>query len=44
MSETPVRPATTPPMHAQHTDEVLRKLLGYDEDKINALKDSKVIA
>jgi len=44
MSETPVRPAATPPMHAQHTDEVLRDLLGYDEDKINALKDSKAIA
>ena len=44
MSETPVRPAATPPMHAQHTDEILRDLLGYDEDKINALKDSKAIA
>jgi crotonobetainyl-CoA:carnitine CoA-transferase CaiB-like acyl-CoA transferase len=44
MSETPVRPSVAAPMHAQHTDEVLRNLLRYDEDKINALKDSKAIA
>jgi crotonobetainyl-CoA:carnitine CoA-transferase CaiB-like acyl-CoA transferase len=44
MSETPVRPAVAPPMHAQHTDEVLRDLLGYDEDRIAALKESGSIA
>lgn len=44
MSQTPIRPATAAPMHAQHTDEVLREVLGYDADRIAALKKSGAVA
>lgn len=44
MSETPVRASVAAPMHAQHTDEVLRDLLGYDDEKIAALRDTGAIA
>ena len=44
MSETPVRPASAPPMLAQHTDQVLGHILGYDEERIAALKESGAVA
>lgn len=34
---------TPPPLLGQHTDEVLKDLMGYDSDKIQSLKDSKSI-
>ncbi|GJJ69569.1 succinate---hydroxymethylglutarate CoA-transferase [Entomortierella parvispora] len=34
---------TPPPLLGQHTDEVLKDVLGYDGDKIQSLKDSKSI-
>ena len=44
MSETPVRPASAPPMLAQHTDQVLGHILGYDEERVAALKESGAVA
>ena len=43
MSETPVRSANAPPMLAQHTDHVLGHILGYDEERIAALKESGAV-
>lgn len=43
LSETPVRPATAPPMHAQHTDQILRDILGYDDARIDALKETGAV-
>jgi crotonobetainyl-CoA:carnitine CoA-transferase CaiB-like acyl-CoA transferase len=42
-SATPVETPTTPPLLGQHTDDVLRDLLGYDETRISGLRDAKVI-
>lgn len=42
-SDTPVRAASAPPMHAQHTDEVLRRVLGYEDDRIDALRRAGTI-
>ena len=44
LSATPVRPATAAPTHAQHTDEILGEILGYDADRIAALKKSGAVA
>ena len=44
LSGTPVRPATAAPTHAQHTDEILGEILGYDADRIAALKESGAVA
>ncbi len=44
MSETPVRSASAPPMLAQHTDHVLRHILGYDEERVAALRGSGAVA
>ena len=44
MSETPVRAADAPPMLAQHTNDILEHILGYDEEKIAALKESGAVA
>jgi crotonobetainyl-CoA:carnitine CoA-transferase CaiB-like acyl-CoA transferase len=43
LSATPVETPTAPPLLGQHTEDVLRDLLGYDESKIAALRDAKVI-
>ena len=43
LSETPVRPATAAPMHAQHTTDVLSGLLGYDSDRIDALRNAGAV-
>lgn len=34
---------TAPPLLGQHTDEVLRDLLDYDDEKIEQLRDEKII-
>jgi len=42
-SETPVREYRYPPLLGEHTAEVLASRLGYDEDKLAALKQQGVI-
>jgi crotonobetainyl-CoA:carnitine CoA-transferase CaiB-like acyl-CoA transferase len=43
LSETPVQHKCAPPTLGQHTDEVLRELLGWQEPAIAALRDRKLI-
>jgi len=43
LSETPVEYRHHPPLLGQHTDEVLRDVLGYDADKITGLRESGAI-
>jgi crotonobetainyl-CoA:carnitine CoA-transferase CaiB-like acyl-CoA transferase len=42
-SATPVVPPTAPPLLGQHTEEVLRTVLGYDDARITTLREEKVI-
>lgn len=42
-SETPVAPTRAPPMHGQHTREILSDLLSMSEADIDALASKKVI-
>jgi len=42
-SETPITKYTAPPQLGQHTDEVLKGVLGMDEATLARLKESKVI-
>ncbi len=43
LSDTPVRDPGPAPALGQHTDEVLRDVLGYDTDRIAALRAGRVI-
>lgn len=43
LSETPVAYRHHPPLLGQHTDEVLREVVGYDDDRIAALRESGAI-
>jgi len=43
LSETPVQYRHHPPLLGQHTDEVLRDVLGYDDDRIAELRDAGAI-
>ncbi|MBI2725447.1 MAG: CoA transferase [Polaromonas sp.] len=43
LSATPVRTDLPPPRLGQHTDEVLRSVLNYGDEKLSGLKDSKII-
>lgn len=43
LSATPVETPTAPPLLGQHTEDVLRDLLGYDKTRIAELRDAKVI-
>jgi len=43
MSETPPTVRTAPPMLGQHTDEVLSTDLGYDAERIMAMRASGAI-
>lgn len=42
LSETPGSIRTTSPLLGQHTDEILKELLNYDEEKIEALKKENI--
>ena len=43
MSGTPVRTDFPPPLLGQHTEEVLREVLGWDDQKINAAKQQGTV-
>ncbi|WP_421953437.1 CaiB/BaiF CoA transferase family protein [Polaromonas sp.] len=43
LSATPVRADLPPPLLGQHTDEVLRSVLNYSEDKLSELRNGKTI-
>jgi formyl-CoA transferase len=43
LSETPVEYRIPPPLLGEHTEEVLRTVLGYDTEKIARLREAKVI-
>ena len=42
LSETPVQYRIPPPLLGEHTEEILRDVLGYDKPKIARLKEEKV--
>jgi len=42
-SETPAQVKSAPPLLGQHTDEVLRDMLGYDVNRIAKLREEGVI-
>jgi len=43
LSATPVRTEMPPPLLGQHTEQVLRELLHWDDDRLSRLKQQKVI-
>ncbi|HEV3104415.1 MAG TPA: CaiB/BaiF CoA-transferase family protein [Trinickia sp.] len=43
MSATPPRAPAHPPMLGEHTDDVLREMLGYDDARLEALRAASVI-
>jgi crotonobetainyl-CoA:carnitine CoA-transferase CaiB-like acyl-CoA transferase len=43
LSATPVRTELPPPLLGEHTQEVLTSLLGWDDERITALRDQEVI-
>jgi crotonobetainyl-CoA:carnitine CoA-transferase CaiB-like acyl-CoA transferase len=43
MSLTPVRQDMAPPLLGQHTDDVLRDVLGYSDEQQTALRNKGVI-
>jgi crotonobetainyl-CoA:carnitine CoA-transferase CaiB-like acyl-CoA transferase len=43
MSRTPVRQDMAPPLLGQHTDDVLRDVLGYSDEQQTALRNKGVI-
>jgi crotonobetainyl-CoA:carnitine CoA-transferase CaiB-like acyl-CoA transferase len=43
LSGTPVRTDLPPPLLGEHTMQVLGEVLGWDEDRIRALRDKEVI-
>ena len=43
LSATPVRADLPPPLLGQHTQQVLREVLNYPDEKLSELKEGKVI-
>ncbi len=43
LSDTPGSVRTPAPVLGQHTEEILKELLGYDDEKIQSLRDSKAL-
>jgi len=43
LSRTPGRIETAAPLLGEHTDEILKGLLGYNDDKIQELRNNQVI-
>jgi crotonobetainyl-CoA:carnitine CoA-transferase CaiB-like acyl-CoA transferase len=43
LSATPVRQDLPPPLLGQHTDDVLRGVLGWDDTRIGELRQKEVI-
>ena len=43
MSDTPTGVRSLPPAHGQHTDTVLKELLGFDDIQLQTLRDEKII-
>ncbi|WLI90082.1 CaiB/BaiF CoA-transferase family protein [Massilia sp. R2A-15] len=43
LSATPAGAATAPPLLGQHTDEVLREVLGRSDDEISAMRQRRVV-
>ena len=43
LSRTPASVRTPAPEHGQHTEEILLEILGYDWDRIAALREKKAI-
>ena len=43
MSETPLAPQGPSPTLGQHTDDILRDVLGYDDARIEALRAAGVL-
>jgi formyl-CoA transferase len=43
LSATPTAPDRAPPLLGEHTAEVLKEVLGYDEQRVAALKDKGVV-
>ena len=43
LSESPTKPPTAPPLLGEHTEEVLRDVLGMDAASVALLKESKTI-
>ncbi len=44
LSATPVRAAAAPPLLGQHSDAILRTVLGFSDDRIAALREAGVVA
>lgn len=43
MSATPVHHESAPPTLGQHTDQILRELLGYSDEQLTQLRNNKII-
>jgi formyl-CoA transferase len=43
LSATPLEPRSAPPRHGEHTDAVLREVLGLTDDKIQGLRESGAV-
>ena len=43
MSETPIEYKDAPPLLGQHTDEILKGLVGLDEAGIHLLRQRKIV-
>ena len=43
LSQTPVQYQIPPPLLGEHTEEVLKDVLGYEQRKIDRLREEKVI-